>query len=140
MQVATYGDDQPWIASLYYSFDKDLNIYFLSSPSTLHCKHIKKNPQVAVAITDSNQGVSAKKKGLQMSGTAKQISDVAKVKFALNLWKDFLKVEDGGLTYENMIKKVVSGRMYKIIPKKIKFFNQELFDVEDGEEPILELK
>jgi uncharacterized protein YhbP (UPF0306 family) len=26
MQVATYGDEYPWIASVYYSFDKNLNL------------------------------------------------------------------------------------------------------------------
>lgn len=38
-----------------------------------------------------------------------------------------------------MINNTITGRMYQITPKKIKFFNQELFDVEDGKEPILEL-
>lgn len=33
MVLATYGE-HPWIATLYYSFDNDLNIYFLSSPET----------------------------------------------------------------------------------------------------------
>ena len=43
-------------------------------------------------------------------------------------------------THENMVKKIKSGIMYKISPKKIKFFNQELFKVKDGEEPMLILK
>lgn len=139
LQVATYGTEHPWIASVYYSFDTDLNLYFLSSPKTIHCKQIKENPKVAVAITNSNQSLTGKKKGLQLFGTAHQISDVAKIKHALDLWKQHLKVENKDLSYENMAKKVITSKMYKITPKKIKFFNQELFDVPDGEEPILEL-
>ncbi len=138
MTVATYGE-HPWIASVYYSFDQDLNIYFLSSPTTLHCKQISKNPQIAVSIADSHQKVGDLKKGLQIYGTAKQITDIGKIKHALRSWKDALKVKDPQLTYMNMVKKVISGRMYKITPKKIKFFNQEIFQVEDGMEPVLEL-
>lgn len=138
MSIATYGKF-PWIASVYYSFDRDLNLYFLSSPTTLHCKQIIKNPQVAVAIADSQQGITVLKRGLQLWGEARQISNVSKIKHALHLWKSFLKVKDRELTYKNMFKKVVSGRMYIIKPKRIKLFDQKLFRTEDGKEPVLKL-
>ncbi|NCO12562.1 MAG: hypothetical protein COZ34_02705 [Candidatus Pacebacteria bacterium CG_4_10_14_3_um_filter_34_15] len=140
MQVATCGEVHPWIASVYYSFDHDCNLYFLSSPTTIHCKQISQNPNVAVAVTSSNQNMSGLKKGLQIYGVAEKISNSAKVKHALKLWKDSLNVKNNELTHENMVKKIISGRMYKISPKKIKFFNQELFKVKDGEEPMLILK
>ncbi len=133
MTVATYGDI-PWIASVYYTFDKDLNIYFLSSETTLHCQQIAKNPKVAVAIADSHQNINKPKRGLQMYGVASQISGISKVKFALQLWKSNLGVVDPKLTY-----KAVMKSMYKITPKRIKLFDQELFKVKDGEEPVLEL-
>lgn len=138
MIVATYGDF-PWIASVYYSFDNDLNLYFLSDPATLHCKQIAQNPAVAVAIADSHQPVSKLKKGLQLWGVAKQISGEKKINHALTLWKKSLNVKNPQLTYTNMLKKVITGRMYQISPKRIKLFDQELFKVEDGKEPVLEL-
>lgn len=138
MSVATYGK-HPWIAYVYYSFDNDLNIYFLSDPKTLHCKQIKENPLVAVSIADSHQKPSSLKKGLQLYGTAQQISDAKKIQHALRLWKETLGVKDPELSYENMVKKIVTGRMYKITPKRIKFFNQELFKNDDGEEPVLDM-
>jgi uncharacterized protein YhbP (UPF0306 family) len=138
MAIATSGE-HPWIAYVYYSFDSTLTIYFLSSPKTLHARHIAKNPHVALMIADSNQKVSDLKKGVQIYGVAEQISDAQKIKHALSMWKDALHVTDPKLTYENMVKKIITGRMYKVTPKKIKFFNQELFKVEDGKEPVLEL-
>lgn len=137
MVIATYGD-HPWIATVYYSFDDDLNLYFLSSPSTLHAKHIAQNNNVAVAIS-KEQKISSRKQGLQLHGYAQQITKADLVKHALRHWKDSLSVIDPELSYENMLKKVVKGRMYKIVPKKIKLFHEGLFDVEDGEEPVLEL-
>jgi uncharacterized protein len=139
MAVATSGDF-PWIASVYYSFDRDLNLYFLSAPSTLHCKQIEKNNRVAVSIADSHQEVSKLKKGLQISGIVEQISGMAKVKHALSLWKSSLGVNDPEITYENMVSKIVKGRMYVIKPLRIKLFDQRLFPVEDGEEPVLIFK
>lgn len=138
MQVATQGKDHPWIASVYYTFDNDLNLYFLSDPRTKHCRQIANNPKVAVAVTDSDQDISKFKRGLQIYGLAKQIKSANKIKHALKLWKAYLKVKNPELSYENMLKKIIKGKMYQISPKKIKFFNQELFKVEDGKEPILE--
>jgi len=133
MSLATYGDF-PWIASVYYTFDKNINLYFLSAPTTLHVKQIIQNPKVAVAIADSHQNINKTKRGLQLSGIAKQISGIDKIKHVLKLWKTNLGVVDPKLTY-----KVVIGSMFKITPKRIKLFDQELFKVEDGKEPILEL-
>lgn len=137
MVIATYGD-HPWIATVYYSFDDDLHIYFLSSPNTLHAQQIAQNADVAVAIA-GDQLITSEKQGLQLYGIAEQITKAELVRHALRHWKDALFVKDPALSYENMMKKIVKGRMYKISPKKIKLFHEGLFDVEDGEEPVLEL-
>ena len=133
MAIATSGDF-PWIASVYYTFDNDLNIYFLSDPSTLHAKQILQNPKVSISIADSHQSISKPKKGLQLSGVAHQISGINKIKHALQLWKSDLGVIDPTLTI-----KMVTGSMFKITPKRIKVFDQELFKVADGKEPVLEM-
>lgn len=133
MIIATFGEF-PWIASVYYTFDQNLNLYFLSDPSTLHARHILKNPKVAVAIADSHQDINKIKRGLQLFGIAKQISGIAKIKHVLMLWKTNLRVVDPKLTY-----KVVIGNMFKVTPERIKLFDQQLFKVEDGKEPVLEL-
>lgn len=138
MAVATYGD-HPWVANVYYSFDPDLTLYFLSDPATLHCRQIEANPQVAVSIFDSHQSINQPKRGLQLWGEASQISGQTKIMHVVKLWKSSLKVSDATITYENMIKKVITGRMYQIIPKQIKLFDQKLFPVEDGQEPVLNL-
>lgn len=133
MTIATYGEF-PWIAAVYYTFDQNLNLYFLSDPSTLHAKQILRNPKVSVAISDSHQDINKDKRGLQLSGIAQQISGITKIKHVLSLWKTNLGVVDPTLTY-----KAVVGSMFKVIPKRIKLFDQQLFKVKDGMEPILEL-
>ncbi len=137
MVIATYGEDHPWIATVYYSFDKDLSLYFLSDPNTLHCQQIAKNPNVALSISDAPQNPSAKKKGIQIFGMAEQVSGMHKIKHALGLWRKTLGVTSNAYTYEGMMKKAIKGRMYKVEPVKIKFFNEELW--EEGSEPTITL-
>jgi len=138
MTVATYGD-HPWIASVFYSFDKDLNIYFISTPTTIHGRQMEKNKKVAAAIADSHQKPSDVKRGLQIYGVVERISSINKINYAIRLWKDFLNVHSPDISLENMKKGLYKGRMYRLTPKKIKLFDQEKFKVPDGEEPILEL-
>lgn len=136
MVLATSGD-HPWAAVLYYSTDKDLNLYFLSDPQTIHCQHIATNSKVAVAISESPQEPNSNKKGLQIFGTAEQISDKAKIVHAINLWKQTLNITSDAYSYAGMMNKLIAGRMYKVTPKKIRFFNEEVW--EEGEEPVIEI-
>lgn len=124
---------------LHYVFDNDLNLYFLSGEKTLHCRQIIKNEKVAVAIVDSHQQYSDKLKGLQLWGVAKQVSETEKIKYILKSLSRILNNKDDELSYEKAIKGVVKNKIYKITPKRIKLFSEELFDTLPGEEPVLEL-
>lgn len=138
MQVATFGDF-PWIASVFYVFDEEMSLYFLSGEKTLHCRQIAENEKVAVAVVDSHQQYSDKLKGLQLWGIAKQVSEMEKIKYILKSLSQVLSNKDDELSYEKAIKGVVKNKIYKIIPKRIKLFSEELFDTLPGEEPVLEL-
>lgn len=78
MTLTTYGEG-PWACTVYYVEDKDLNLYFISDPSSNHCQHIVKNPQVSCAIADSHQKVTDKKAGVQLKGKATQLSDPSEI-------------------------------------------------------------
>lgn len=136
MTIGTYASF-PWTATVYYSVDQDMNIYFLSNPETLHCKQLEKNPKVSVAVVDSPQKSSSLKKGIQIYGKAKRISGANKIRYALDLWKKTLDVTSPLYTYEGMMKKAIKGRMYKVTPIKIKFFNEALWV--EGTEPVIKL-
>lgn len=138
MILATYGE-HPWIASVYFSFDNELNFYFISNPATIHGRHLEKNREVAAAIVDSDQKPSDVKKGLQIYGHVEKVSEANKVRYALRHWKDFLNIKRPDISLENMKKGLYKGRIYKLVPKEIKLFGQEKFKVPDGEEPILKL-
>ena len=45
----------PWISIVAYTYDKNWNIYFVSIPSSRHCKNIKERKNIAFSIYDSHQ-------------------------------------------------------------------------------------
>lgn len=136
LSLGTYDED-PWCATLYYAADDALNIYVLTAPATIHATHIKNNPKVSVIIADSPQDPASNKKGLQMYGECILLSSDEDVKKAIDLWVDKLKVPDPNYSLEGIKENRISGRMYRITPKKIKFFNEDL--QEEGKEKILTL-
>ena len=59
------------------------------------------------------------------------------MRVGLDLWRAKLKVESPDYIFEGMQTGKISGRMYKITPKKLKFFNEAL--QEEGKEKLIEL-
>lgn len=137
MVLATADNNHPWIATVYYGVDEDLNMYFLSDPNTIHCKQISLNPKVSVSIADSPQDPKNKKVGIQIYGTSVKLNQENEIRTALVLWKKALKVTNEDYSYEAITLNKIEGKLYKITPKIIKYFNQNLW--EEGREPILEL-
>lgn len=50
MQLATSSNGQPWVCSIHYYSDEDLNLYWISTPERRHSLEIKDNPKVSATI------------------------------------------------------------------------------------------
>ncbi len=130
MSVATYGD-MPWIANVYYIHDSDLNLYFLSKDWREHCKAIEVNNKVAVAVADSSQPIYRPQKGIQISGTAKSVNTISSLKWMFKMWNKLIAGSKGEKLSDP--KKFIDAglsKIYRITPKRIKFFNTELWPKE----------
>ena len=127
MSVATHGTS-PWIANVYYVHDKNLHLFFISKKWREHCKAIEKNPHVAVAIADSHQPIYKPQKGIQYYGIASPVLDVNKLTWVFNLWNIRIAGKKGE-RLDNPKQFLESGaaNVYEISPKRIKFFNTELW-------------
>jgi len=85
MHIATVKDKKPWVASVWYVHDDDLNLFFISRRTRRHSIELKDNPNVAGAITIPHmKGSGEKVRGLQFEGTAhdltKEPDELKKVK------------------------------------------------------------
>jgi hypothetical protein len=57
------------INTAYFCFSRDLVLYFLSHPGSVHCHNLTRVPQMAVAVFDSHQPWGHPHAGLQLLGT-----------------------------------------------------------------------
>ena len=74
MQVATSQDNQPWACTVYFAFDEDLNLYWISKTDRRHSKEIRNNEKVAGTIVfPHTPGDDVQ--GIQFQGIAKELTD-----------------------------------------------------------------
>ena len=69
MQLATSVNGQPWVCSVWFASDEDLNIYWFSSTTRRHSGEILKNKKVAAAIVLPHTPTDPPR-GLQLQGLA----------------------------------------------------------------------
>lgn len=131
MSLATYAGELG-ICTVFYAIDDDWNIYFVSPEDTHHSRNIFNNSSVACNIVNTNQVLTDKKVGAQVYGSAERIKGLDMIKQALNYWQ---QVNSGasGISFENIKNNITEARMWKIIPGKIQFFNQELYGDDEYE-------
>lgn len=72
MQLASAADGSPWVCSVWFGFDENLNIYFFSSVTRRHSQEIEKDSRVAGAIAMPHEP-SDPPRGLQFEGVAEKL-------------------------------------------------------------------
>ena len=129
MQLATSAEGQPWVCTVYYVIDDQLNIYWLSLPSRRHSQEIATNNKVAVTImVKSDQPVV----GVQAEGTAELISEPSEIEKISKLY--VAKHEAGKDFYQNFLKGKNQHSMYKLTPQKFVLFDELNFPGGDSRE------
>jgi uncharacterized protein YhbP (UPF0306 family) len=114
------------INTAYFSYTRDLKVYFFSHPNALHCQNILSNPSMALAIFSSNQTWGNPDCGLQLLGMCKQVAgrEVNKVdklygkRFAkYTAWKSNFTSDSSGQDY----------RFYRFNTSELKVFDEKEF-------------
>jgi uncharacterized protein YhbP (UPF0306 family) len=71
MTLATCGPDGPWAAAVFY-VNAGQTLFFLSSPSSRHCRNLAQEPRCAATIQEDYSDW-ARIKGVQLEGRASEI-------------------------------------------------------------------
>lgn len=130
MSLATQSVNGPWVCTVYYGIDKDMNLYIVTDPNSIHGKNIAKNPKVAFNIFDSRQKIINNKVGLQGGGKCQKVTGVVNVLKGLVYWQKANPGAEKLITLET-IKKFTDTRIFKITPSYLKFFNKDLYTPEE---------
>ncbi len=114
----------PWVSTLNFAEDENLNLYFISKKDSKHSQIININPNVSVAIYDHNSDPEAVKVGVQISGTCKIVSNPLEIKEAYRIFKN--KFPTTKLDPKEILQIAFTSAFYKITPKYIKYFNNSM--------------
>lgn len=130
MTLATQSSKGPWVCTVYYGIDDNMNLYIVTDPNSIHGLAMSKDNRVAFNIFDSRQKIHKPKKGVQGSGTIEMIKGVINITKALALWHKQNSGVEKNLTIKE-VKKFKDTKVWKIIPRYLKFFNKELYGPEE---------
>ncbi len=121
LSLATSFKNRNWIAPLFYVTDKKYLFYFISEHKSLHAQHIRKNPNSAVTIFNS-QEKPEQVNGIQMSCRATELNSKIKPVIKLIYQKteaELLKLRfPDHLNPESYLGKS-PFRIYQITPKDV---------------------
>lgn len=113
-------EDRAHINTAYFCYSPDLELYFLSYPTSLHCKNLKRNPSMAMTIFDSSQNWGDPDRGVQLFGSCSEVrGDEAKEAERLYLGR-FPR-------YEDLAPRLRPCRFYRFLPRRVKVLDEREF-------------
>ena len=127
MSLATSAGDTPWITELHFSYDNDLNFYFISRPSRRHSIEIENNPKIAGNIIKQH-AKGEKVRGIYFEGTCERLDDVQESDPAYITYRDRLGIGPERLKEQ---KEENGHKFYKITVNTFYLFD-ELGDYDAG--------
>lgn len=131
MGLGTADQDGPWVADLIYTFDDNLNIYWISDKETRHSAAILRDPRVAATITISDRP-NMSNLGLQMHGEARMVEgDIFPMAVKLNVKKGKPAPSKEGEILDKMAEKYGKRHNWFVMkPKRIELLYQGIFGLE----------
>jgi uncharacterized protein YhbP (UPF0306 family) len=120
MVVATADTKgKPWISPLFYMYDEDFNLYWVSDKSALHSRNIRSNPHVAISIFGPASSEEDKIHGVYIDAEATELSGEADIKRAAKIMQQRLQPDKFMIKSLFDITGNAAWRIYKAIPKEI---------------------
>jgi len=112
MALGTSKNNQPWVTTVYFAYDANLNLYWLSDPQKRHSQEIEKNSKVAGAFVTPHL-YGQKVRGLRFEGEARLLNDGDSENGVIVYKSRFWVVEDRAKSHDgsNAI------YCYQIVPK-----------------------
>lgn len=135
MQLATVGENGPWICSVWQAIDEHMNIYFLSATNRQHSLDIALNPHVAGALAKPHE-VGDPARAIQFRGTANLLTGVDEIALARSVYEG--RTFDAAQIETFMSDAERPHAFYKITPTKFVLFDTENFPENSRQEYIPE--
>ena len=135
MQLATVNGDKPWLCTVHYYSDDELNFYWASRLDREHSEHIKQNPNVtAYVLVHENEFDGDYVTGISITGIAELIGPKIDPANGTAYVKKLGKKP-------NILTEIASGQnshqFYRLKPTRIVLFDSKNFPDEPRQEVVL---
>jgi len=133
--LASCKGKKPWSATVFFAYDEELNLYFLSQTHRRHSLEIIDNPNVSLGIAEQTFEMGDKVRGLQIEGKCIVLEgEEAKKAFTL-VRKRFVKAKDF-VNLKLLVKAVRIAispnqtKIWRVTPTLIKVFDEKKYGSE----------
>lgn len=120
MQLATASNNQPWVCSVWFAADSDLNIYYFSSTTRRHSEEVAKNNKVAGAAV-LPQNPNDPPRGLYFQGIAEVLKSQKDIDKAISVYAG--RIFSREKITEFMDHKEKPHKFYRIKPTQFVLFD-----------------
>ena len=114
--IATVGPrNRAHVNTAYFAWSREFALVWLSAPEARHSRNLRTNPSVAVAVYDSNQTWGTPDRGIQLFGSAREVSGV--------------RARDAQALYARRFRdykqaNLAAYRVYRFRPRRVKLFDE----------------
>jgi len=112
------SNGSPWISPLGYAYDKDYNLYWVSSKHADHSENIRLNGDIAITIfgpVPPDDDVD----GVYMEANAAELNENSEIEEALKVYRHLEQPERWVINSPQDLMGNAAWRMYKATPRKI---------------------
>ena len=118
-------NNRPHISPVYFCYSKDLELYFLSDPRSLHCQNLLTNASMAVTFFDSSQKWGHADRGMQLFGTCHEARGEYTTQAERLYGKRFSAFEEWKTAHNEDAS--FQYRFYRFVPREIKILDESEF-------------
>lgn len=118
MAIATASKEgKPWISPVFYAFDKNYNLFWVSNKNSLHSILLRKNPQAAIVIFDSSVE-EGDGQGVYFEVDVEELSDEKELNHAMEILGKRVTKDEFRVKKINDVTEDAIWRIYKASPTK----------------------
>ncbi|MBI4098194.1 MAG: pyridoxamine 5'-phosphate oxidase family protein [Candidatus Levybacteria bacterium] len=108
----------PWISPVFFGYDEDFNIYWISDKDAKHSRLIRQNPHVAIVIFNS-QAPEGKGDGVYIEADVYELASKDEVKKGVKIRDSRAKIKKFRVQKIEEVMNDSAWRVYKAVPKTI---------------------
>ena len=111
-------DGVPWISPVFYGYDENFNIYWISDKDAKHSQLLRENPQISIVIFNS-QAPEGEGDGVYIQATISELNDKEEAEKGVAIRDNRVKVEEFRVKKLGEVLGEGQWRVYKAVPSSI---------------------